>query len=64
VPPHQQRVIDEKSELDEKLLKLRSFLTSSFFQTLPDDERGRLELQEVHMSGYSEVLRDRIESFT
>lgn len=36
-PPYQQRVVEEKSELDEKLEKLRDFIFHNpVFRTLPD----------------------------
>lgn len=62
--PHQQRVVDEKAELNEKLNKLTSFvLDSPIFKDLPQAERGRLLRQMVLMQLYSEVLADRIAAF-
>lgn len=43
--PHQQRVIDEASELDERLGKLVSFLPTTLCLSLPFDERSRLSRQ-------------------
>ena len=61
---HQQRVVDEKTELDEKLEKLNSFITSSpIFGELPTAEKNRLERQKVYMLLYSHVLQERIEAF-
>lgn len=62
--PHQQRVVDERHELEERLAKLRQFLTTDLCLTLPFDERGRLVRQEKIMAEYSEVLADRIAAFT
>ena len=62
--PHQQRVVDEKKELDEKLDKLKAFIeTNSIFTSLPTDERGRLEKQFDVMAEYSSILSQRIAAF-
>lgn len=62
--PHQQRVVDEKTELDEKLTKLGAFIESSpIFAGLPDDERERLVRQKSCMGEYSEILGERIAAF-
>jgi len=65
--PHQQRVVDEKAELDEKLTKLRAFMpddeSNKIFMGLPQDEKVRLIRQEAVMSEYSEILGERIAAF-
>ena len=62
--PHQQRVVDEKTELDEKLAKLGEFIESSpIFAGLPDGERKRLVRQKSCMGEYSEILGERIAAF-
>jgi hypothetical protein len=61
--PHQERVVAEKRELDEKLVKLGAFLEGSFFPTLSADEQGRLTEQASVMKRYSEILGDRIAAF-
>lgn len=61
--PHEQRVVDEKKELDEKLTKLNAFFSGSIFQTLPQDEQGRLKLQSEVMERYSNILQERITHF-
>jgi hypothetical protein len=62
--PHQQRVVDEKKELDEKLTKLNLFIAESpTFTGLPDDEKSRLIAQKAHMEGYSDILGERIAAF-
>lgn len=65
LPPHQQRVLDEKRELDEKLQKLTAFISSEKFSTIVQDEaeRGRLVCQEETMKDYSAILAERIEAF-
>lgn len=62
--PHQERVILEKQELDDKISKLRSFSETSFFLTLPEDERDRMHRQYNLMRGYSGVLQERIDNFS
>lgn len=60
----QQRVVDEKAELDDKRSRLEPFLSSNRFQTLPAEERDRMTEQAKIMSDYSDVLRRRIAAFT
>lgn len=62
--PHQQRVVAEKADLDEKLTKLRDFITESkTFFDLPDEEQDRLERQRDCMMEYSQILGERIAAF-
>ena len=62
--PHQQRVVDEKTELDDKLTKLMSFIEESpVYAGLPKDEQNRLRMQAIFMRGYSDVLAERIAAF-
>ena len=62
--PHQQRVVDEKAELDEKLGKLHDFIQKNpIFKTLPEDEQKRLQRQDLVMAEYSQILGERIEVF-
>lgn len=62
--PHQQRVIDEKAELDERLTKLYAFIANSpIFRTLPPAEQHRLSQQSAYMQGYLNVLNERITAF-
>lgn len=63
--PHQQRVVDEKRELDEKLERLRAFCSDvgGIFDSLPAEEKQRLTEQERHMAAYSDVLGRRIAAF-
>ena len=62
--PHQQRVVNEKKELDEKLDSLKAFIeTSPIFKSLPADERGRLGKQFDVMAAYSRILSQRIAAF-
>lgn len=61
--PHQERVVAEKQELDDKLNALEKFLWSQKFQTLPQDEKGRLGDQLTAMKRYSDILGKRIAAF-
>jgi len=62
--PHQQRVVDEKSDLDEKREKLEFFKNGSFFLTLPLAEQERLNKQADAMALYSSILDERITAFS
>jgi hypothetical protein len=62
--PHQQRVVDEKNELDSKLAKLNSFIGGEIFHSLPAEERIRLAKQAGIMKDYSDVLSERISVFS
>lgn len=63
--PHQQRVVDEKAELDTKIEKLTAFIqpSNAIFQGLPNAEAGRLVYQLSIMDEYSRVLAERIAAF-
>ena len=62
--PHQQRVVDEKTELDECRAKLGDFITvNPIFKGLPEAEQERLKRQRRIMSEYSDVLGERIDAF-
>jgi hypothetical protein len=66
--PHQQRVVTEKAELEEKLGKLRTFFNSSTYAEMADtqsgrDEQDRLQEQADIMGRYIAILRGRIAAF-
>lgn len=65
--PHQQRVVDEKADLDIKLTKLNEFIDSrdpgSVFDNLSAEDRALLVEQEGIMAAYSDVLKRRIARF-
>lgn len=61
--PHQQRVLDERTELDAKLSKLNGFFGTSIYTCLPEEERERLAAQARVMGEYSSILGDRIAAF-
>ena len=61
--PHQQRVVTEKADLDERLGRLFAFFQTQTFEALPEAERSRLRNQARFMDGYSAVLQERIAAF-
>jgi len=60
---YQARVISEKSDLDQKIVRLSSFIHSNRLNTADWEERFRLDRQLAIMMEYSKVLRNRIENF-
>lgn len=61
--PHQQRVVDEKTDLDDKITKLDAFITTPTCLALLFGERSRLKHQLDVMREYSGILGDRIKHF-
>lgn len=61
--PYQQRVIDEKAELDARLLKLAAFRETPACEALDWVERADLAIQQDAMSSYSLALARRIGRF-
>ena len=64
VPPHQQRIIDEKAARDSEISRLAVFIDSNpVFPQLPADEQARLRRQLDVMRELSVVLGERIAHF-
>lgn len=63
MPSYQQRVIDEKTSLDECRVRLAAFFCSDTYNKLDASEQGRLRYQLRIMELYSTVLGDRIAAF-
>lgn len=61
--PHQERVVTERDELQEKLTKLVSFYNGKIFAGLDESEQSRLTRQRAFMEGYYNVLNERIAAF-
>ncbi len=63
--PHQQRVVDELKELEDKLNNLHNFISSDNFHTIVNDECEcqRLIYQRHCMQQYVFALKDRITNF-
>lgn len=62
--PHQQRVVDEKTELSDRLSKLLNFFHTPIFAGLDAAEKARLRSQARFMDGYCAVLEERIAAFS
>lgn len=62
--PHEQRVVEEKAQLDERLGKLFAFFQTETFTGLSEAERSRLRNQARFMDGYAAVLEERISAFS
>ena len=61
--PHQQRVVEERDQLAERIEKLAAFTEGPLFQTLCEAEQRRLLSQAVAMDEYVAILNERIEAF-
>lgn len=61
--PHQERVVTEKNELDEKRGKLTAFIGGETYRTLDQVEQSRLNRQLEAMTLYSNILGERIAAF-
>lgn len=60
---HEQRVVNEHTELLTKTEKLDLFTGSETYHALPDAERKRLDRQLMIMQLYVQVLEERIAAF-
>lgn len=61
--PHQQRVVQEKEELDYKIVNLDKFLLTDIFHNLSAEEQDRLSRQFDVMKEYAAILDERIAAF-
>ena len=61
--PHQQRVVEEKAELDNKLAILEDFFSDPIFNNLTKKEHVRLHWQAAYMTSYRDILAERIAAF-
>ena len=62
--PHQQRVVDEKNELDVKAKALSNFIGNNpVFADIGAEEQERMKEQCEIMWQYSEILGKRIVAF-
>ena len=59
----QERVVQEKKELDEKITKLKAMICSDKFEALADTDQRLLVMQLSAMKQYASVLKARIERF-
>lgn len=61
--PHQERMMEEFTELHDRLNKLTAFIASPRYMELDQDERLDLLEQSDHMRKYRNVLEKRIHKF-
>jgi hypothetical protein len=61
---HQQRVVKERDELDERLGRLSEFIKSDVFPALSPDECALLNNQRIHMGNYLVTLNQRLALWT
>lgn len=61
--PHQQRVVIEKQELDERRHKLSHFIAEHQYLQLPEEDRELLMNQLFAMNLYASILKMRIKRF-
>ncbi len=62
--PHQQRVVQERDELQERTDKLGKFILDGLiYETLSEEEQTDLSEQHYHMACYLEILNSRINRF-
>ena len=59
----QQRVVDEKKELGDRITKLETFIESPAYQVAAEPEQARLRRQHHHMKRYYEVLQERVDAW-
>ncbi|MEQ1977590.1 hypothetical protein [Xenorhabdus sp. SGI240] len=62
--PHQQRVIDELAELNERIEKLSVFIGGDTYNTLEETDRYLLRVQRSAMYNYAEILHMRVKRFS
>lgn len=60
---YQQRVIEEKEQLDDRSVKLHAFIYSEKFNRLEQAEQWRMIRQLAAMQSYAAVLGERINAF-
>lgn len=60
---YQIRVMEEQTQLTDRLVKLQQFIDGPVFPTLAPDEQSRLVRQESIMKLYAQVLAERIATF-
>ena len=62
-PAHEQRVVEEHAELQERTIKLAAFLKSPTFSSLSAEQQGLLRKQYPLMDQLRDVLAQRIALF-
>jgi hypothetical protein len=60
-PTWRERVVAERDELKARRERLRAFIEGPEFSSLDRVDRGLLKLQHSAMSGYEDILTQRVE---
>ena len=60
---YQKRVVEEKKDLDQKIVKLTTFLFSEASAGMDEEENLRMLKQKYSMMDYSRMLGERIGNF-
>jgi hypothetical protein len=61
--PHEVRVVQERTELMEKITKLHEFMKSDFYRTINEENQLLFKEQEFAMRNYADTLLKRINLF-
>lgn len=61
--PYQQRVVEEREQLNEKISSLMAFIKTESFKALSNYDRTLLNLQAEIMGDYLAILTKRISRF-
>jgi len=61
--PYQDRVVEEKSDLDSNIEKLANFIESTMFDDVEPEEQERMANQLNVMRELSDILGERIDNF-
>ena len=61
--PWQQRLIEEKTALDEKLAALNVFINGDTYPTLTETSKAWRRSQRYYMYGYSQILGQIVADF-
>ena len=62
--PHEQRVVDERNELEGKINKIWEFIGGDIWQSLNKVDQDLLAIQHNAMTAYSATLSARISRFS
>jgi hypothetical protein len=61
--PHEQRILAEQAELQERLVNLNTFLNKGQPESIDDEDWDLLNAQAFNMRGYNYILLARIRKF-
>lgn len=61
MPSYIERMVNEKSDLDNLIQRLTAFIEAPVFRELNETHKYLLRMQLSHMQAYSDILKYRIE---